>query len=371
MFAALAANAKTSGDPPEVALAEEARALLSMSHHEAGFGSTKECKLVWKQPKPKKGQKTPPQPVQVQVCTSVPWFNVTLAVKRGTEPFKVIKVNGDDGSSKSQNFETGYYVNHLGQGNGVNTEFFVKAPSGYCVFAIRRWVNQGGKKTEVVYTPYSDCLNTKDVRASGYLYVSKLVEDAKRELNAKGVRSAANPTALVGDRVPTETVIRLAIIEHVDHFRFKKEGIKQPASEALVVYALNRHIAYRYSKSTAGARGLLQFMPKTYASLVKKYPKAELITDFHKAVLNNHNMAKAAILLIDDGMSQLPLPLRQKVFADVSLFEDFSASGYNGGVNRPRTILLAGGDLVRNNRNDENQTYVAKLRALRAHPRLW
>lgn len=354
------AQTRKNGIPSEVALAEEARVLLSKTHHEAGFGIKEVCKLVPQKNKP-----------AIQKCRPVEWFNVSLAIKRGNEPFKVIKVDGTSCVSQAEGFDTFCYVNHLGHTNGANTEFVITKPSGYKVFAIRRWVMQHGAKKEVVYTPYSDAINTADVRANGYLYLSRLIEDAKRELRAKNVRSAANPTALVADRIPTETVIRLAIIEHVDHFRFKKEGIAQPAGEALVIYALNRDLAYRYSKSTAGAQGLLQFIEDTYVRLVAKYPRAELIPTFREGVLNSLNMAKAAVLLLDDGMSQLPLELRQKVFASEKLFEEFSASGYNGGVKRPRTILLAGKDLVAANRNEENRIYVQKMRAIRAHPRLW
>lgn len=355
----------------EVSLAEDARALLALKQNAAGFGKKEVCEMV--QPPMPKGSKPAAQmPPKVRVCKTVDWFNVSLAVKRGSEPMKVIRVDGDTCVSTVEAFKTVCYINHLGMTNGMNTEFAVRSPAGYKVYAIRRWIwsDRGGKHEEV-YSPYNDVFNTAPMRELGQGYIYRLLEAAKADLRAKGVRSNARPAELVADVIPTRTIARLAVIEHVDHVRFYLEGIAQPAKEALVTYALNRDLAYRFSRSSADARGLLQYTRRTYSSIVGRYPSAGLIEDFTEAVKDSRNMAKAALLLADSDLSHVPLTLREKLFKDPDLLDDFVASAYNGGVARPRRLLEKGLDLARHNRNQENKTYVEKMRALRKAKMYW
>lgn len=354
----------------EVVIAEQARSLLSLPQNAAGFGKKQVCHTEKKNLP--KGAKKGTAPQTREVCKMVNWFNVALAVKRGNEPLTIIKADGEECTTRTAGFVTGCWLNHIGKTNGVATEFHIEQPKDYKVYGVRRWVyDSNGKKFEVTYSPYSDELNTQAMRATGHQYLVKLVEGAKRDLRTKGIRSNANPAELVVDRIPTDTIVRLATIEHVDHARFQKEGIQTSAGEVLVTYALNGGLAYSFSKSKMGARGLLQYTRKTYQSIVKKYPNSGLINDFVKATANAHNMAKAALLLADDDLSQVPLVLRVKIFANNGLLEDTIASAYNGGIKRPRGILEKGLDLARDNRNEENRIYVEKIRALRKVGKIW
>ncbi len=66
-----------------------------------------------------------------------------------------------------------------------------------------------------------------------------------------------------------------------------------------MVLGTNKQKAYRCSTSTAGARGLFQFIPKTYKRIVDLYPQAGLDKDFTRGMEDHENAAKATLLLFD------------------------------------------------------------------------
>ena len=327
-----------AGEPEEVRLAAEARRVLSEPEQHAGFGVGT---------KPVRGFT----------------FNVRLAVKRDGESFRTILI------SKDCVPEEGWVVscgrNGSGELNGVNTPYSVKEPAGYKVYALRRVVGaKGGSPREVVYTPFIHEIATPEVKAHGRNYLRSLISLALTDLRMYEVRSRAGDI-FVADHVTVDFLEKLAVIEHIDHDRFAVEKMEDLAGEVYAILAFNREDAYIYAVSRAGARGLFQFMPETYKMLLKKYSEARLEKDFVRGTANPLNSIKKTVLLTDYHISLLPPDLRGTILALPTFYEEYGGASHNGGPGRAIKLLRLGKDLEKENPNNENRIFVAKLRALR------
>lgn len=346
-------------------LAQQAREILSRPSNAAGFVEEQKCFSL----KPEKGKKGKKAPAKQKCTKELKSLDVVLAIRRdGDKDFTLIEAVGSGPNlcvSKTTGFETRCRLSRLGKTNGVNTEFEIERPTGYKVYAIRRVVNDPGGRKEAVYTPYSEKLNTAGVRRAGIAYVESVIDKATRELRAHGVRSLIDPRCLVADLAPKEVIRRLVLIEHIDEDRFRREGFSVLVKEVYTTYGLNQGIAYNYAVSSAKARGMFQIIPKTYQAMRTTYPTAKLKENFIAGTKDHVNAAMAAILLADHDVSLLPKAMRPSIFAG-SGPGDYIASSYNGGPSRPIRILKTGGDLVKNNPNPENKTYVLKMRATSA-----
>jgi len=223
-----------------------------------------------------------------------------------------------------------------GKSNGVNTKFNIIYPEQHIVLAIKRPVRSGNGFKEVVYTPYSDDLDTPAVRKAGIDYLRNVLATAKNDLIRRGVRT------LSGDRfVDDDVALTLAIIEHIDPQKFEsgKYTMERLIHETLVIMGTNTHSAYRYSASKAGARGLFQFIPKTYKRMVSLYPRAGLKKDFIQGMEDHENAAKASFLLFDADMCVLSNGKAESVRAEPDTLGRFLASSYNCGSGRTRTAM--------------------------------
>lgn len=348
---ALAAN--------DVELARQARELLSRPEHAAGFTEAQKCFSL----KSKKGGKHK-APLKMKCVKELKSLDVVLAIKRdGDKTFTAIEAAGSGPNlcvSKTTGFETRCYLNSLGKPNGVNTEFEIEKPKGFKVYAIRRVVNDPKGRREVVYTPYSDKLNLPDVRRSGVAYIDSVIDRALDGLRARQVRSRIDPHRLVADMAPREVIRRLVLIEHIDEDRFRRESFTELVKEVHTTYGLNQNVAYNYSVSSAKARGMFQIIPKTYDAMRRTYPTAKLKENFVAGTTDHVNAAMAAILLADHDLGLIPRGLRQTVLADPG---EYVACSYNRGPSWPIKILKGRGDLVKQNLNSENRTYLLKMRA--------
>ena len=166
----------------------------------------------------------------------------------------------------------GFHVKRT-QDNGVASRFEVTYPENMAILALRTTVRSGvtGIK-EVVYTPYSPEIDTKAVRKAGLDYLTGRIEFARNDLAAKKVRLAEFD---MDDGTPMEVSLVLSIIEHIDPVRFEQYKGNEIAlvHEVLTIIGANTTEAYRYSRSSAGARGLFQLLPGTYRRLQERIPE--------------------------------------------------------------------------------------------------
>jgi hypothetical protein len=246
----------------------------------------------------------------------------------------------------------------------VGHKFLVKTPPGDAVLAIKRVIRSGKSFKEVVYTPFSDEIDTPAMRARGMQILRGLLASAYDDVTKREVRSRAAPHIPLRELVAPEVALKLSLIEHIDPSRARREPIEKLMNEVLVIVAGNGAKAYAYSVSRAKARGLFQFIPRTYAAILRQYPRAGLIPDFVSGMDHHVNAAKASLLLFDSDLLALEKDRRLTLLQDPIALAEYLAVAYNSGSRRAvrayrdGKIHTAGLPL-------ETVDYVGKLRKVR------
>jgi hypothetical protein len=226
--------------------------------------------------------------------------------------------------------------------NGVGSRFKIRYPENMALLALRTTVRaETTGHEEVVYTPYSPEIDTWVVREAGLNYLKEQIESARADLDDKNV-NLKGFDILSEDFTATELSLVLSIIEHIDPARFENAppgGETALVHEVLTIIGANTVNAYAYSKSSAGARGLFQFIPGTYEKMLRKYPQAGLHRDFVAGTKNHVNAAKASILLFDSDLGDLPGEYLHAISRDVESIGRYLAAAYNCGSKRVERSL--------------------------------
>ncbi|MCL5666734.1 MAG: hypothetical protein M1383_03115 [Patescibacteria group bacterium] len=348
----------------------------ALESQEAGF-KVQEKKVLLKPKGGKKGQKRKPQYKMVPSLH----YNVLLAVtdtKLHPKEVEFVKVD-----EKGMPSTPGFQISK-GMPLGVGTKYEVATPANHVVLAIKRALPIAGNYEEVIYTPYSENLDTPIIRKEGYDYLVKNLIAARNQLKEKGVKSKAFHDKLVADVMPMDVALKLCMIEHIDPFIFKRQAAElaketnlgkgdaerevmgDMANQALTVVGANREWSFVYAYSKAGAGGLFQFIPSTYQAVRERYPKAGLRKDFREGMDDHVNGAKASLLLFDSDLSFTNSDHRQFLLKNPQALGMYLASCYNGGA--PRTvqaIMEHKGEWV-NYVLTETQMYIDKFNALSA-----
>ena len=183
--------------------------------------------------------------------------------------------------------------------NGVNTAVTVFDEKNRSLlplvveFPIER---RGVFREMAYYTSAHPALLSSDIAKAGQIYVNSMVDLAAKRLREKGV---AIPQNIV------EVAKRLCIVEHVDHDRFRNENRIALFEEIYSLYALNLLDTYRYSVSSAGAGGMVQMIPWTYALMRQRHPGVGLNPDFVAGMRNHGNALEAMLLYMQDTWGDL------------------------------------------------------------------
>jgi hypothetical protein len=94
---------------------------------------------------------------------------------------------------------------------------------------------------------------------------------------------------------------------------------------------LNEGQTYRYSVSSAGAGGMVQMIPSTYAMIRRLYPNVGLIPDFVEGMRNHVNASQAMLLYMQ--MTWNDLAVNSSVVAamtsGIANQKQLMAAGYN------------------------------------------
>jgi len=249
-------------------------------------------------------------------------FVWTLAVGQKTGPLTVVRM--DETGKNDRGFVITWPVD-----NFINTHFHVASPEDYIVFAQRRPVRVKDGYQEAVYTAYSPELDTKTMRDAGMDFLRHLQRLAYDHIKDQDVRSRVAPNVTVAQNIPTSMVLRLMITEHIDPLHMRYVGIEQCIHEILVTIAANRGHAYAYSRSSAGALGLPQFMEDSYEMVRTDYPKALLEPNFELGMSDLPNAVLASVLLLDLELTNLPRDYLKRFTESSQQFAAFLAAGYN------------------------------------------
>lgn len=213
--------------------------------------------------------------------------------------------------------------------------------------AVQTWLNKQLVYTTrpTVYVPYSNEFYRPDVLASGSNYLSRVIKEAFDDLSAKQVLSRAFPGRPLAEVVDPYLIKSIAIIEHLNYQSLAKDEEPEGAVGAfLVKLALNQEEAFGEVVSSAGARGLVQFIPSTYALTVRNRPDIGLIPDFKSGMSDHKNAVKAEVAYLDQALAEMPDGLKKLYASDSARAAEFLAAAYNGGPARVRTAYNAWGD---------------------------
>jgi hypothetical protein len=223
--------------------------------------------------------------------------------------------------------------------NGVNTAVTVFDDKNRSLlplvveFPIER---RGVFREMAYYTSAHPALLSPELMKTGQNYVNSMVDLAARRLKERG-----NPIApsLV------EIAKRLCIVEHVDHDRYRNDNRIALFEEIYTLYALNELETYRYSVSSAGAGGMVQMIPWTYALMRQRHPGVGLNPDFVAGMRNHGNALEAMLLYMQDTWNDLSADedVQSALAAKHATITELVAAGYNSNAAKiPGYIRRAG-----------------------------
>jgi hypothetical protein len=216
------------------------------------------------------------------------------------------------------------------------------------------------------YVPYNSELYSVETLAAGSDYLSALIAGAFAELDQKGIISRAFPGQPLTSVIDPYLIKSIAVIEHADGQIYEDDNSEEALGRFLVKLALNQENALGTATSSAGARGMVQFIPSTYKLMVTKRPDLGLIADFTKGMADHDNAIKAEAAYLDMILADLPQEIRDKYLLDRGSAAPYIAAGYNGGSVRVKKAIVAWGDAwnkkhSKNSLKKETINYVVKL----------
>ena len=247
--------------------------------------------------------------------------------------------------------------------NGVNTAVIVSDAAtrkSLYPLMVRYPIERSGNVQQAYYVSAHPALVSEELAESGKTYVSSMLNQAAQSLAADGVYI---PADLI------EVAAHLVIVEHTDHKRFREENRAEISAEVLSLYALNRGDTYRYSVSSAGAGGMIQMIPKTYAAIRQQHPNVSLHSDFVRGMQDHANALKAQLLYINDTWKFLQSQdeVKQALSSGTATKIELLAAGYNSNPYRLPGYLADGGNGWRSLIPAETQMYLSIYQSVDSH----
>jgi hypothetical protein len=238
--------------------------------------------------------------------------------------------------------------------NGTNTPIQVVDSNGVAQLPlmVQYPVEKGGRYVETAYYMSTHPgLVTPEVVGAGKLYVHNVIEIARERLKQKGYTIPAGIADIAE---------RLATVEHVDHDRFRKEYHKKIYDDIFALYALNEGQTYRYSVSSAGAGGMVQMIPSTYAMIRRLYPNVGLMPDFVEGMRNHVNATQAMLLYMQMTWNDLATnsSVVDAMASGIATQKQLMAAGYNSNPAKLGGYINRGGANWTNLIPRETQIYL-------------
>lgn len=285
-----------------------------------------------------------------------------------TGQMNVLSIDKDSFLTKGGDYQM---VSNLGanlrvrivRANGVNTSVIVSdAATRRALYPlmVRYPIEKSGNVQQAFYVSAHPALVSEELAASGKTYVSNMLNQAAQSLAADGVHI---PADLI------EVASHLVIVEHTDHKRFREEDRADIYPEVLSLYALNRGDTYRYSVSSAGAGGMIQMIPRTYAAIREQHQNVTLEPDFVSGMQNHANALKAMLLYINDTWKFLQSQdeVKQALSSGTATKIELLAAGYNSNPYRLPSYLANGGSGWRSLIPAETQMYLSIYQSVDSH----
>ncbi|MEP6947518.1 MAG: hypothetical protein ABJA02_16485 [Acidobacteriota bacterium] len=224
--------------------------------------------------------------------------------------------------------------------NGVNTPVSITDDNGQpqLPLLIQYPVEKNGRFVETAYYMSTHPgIVTPEVVSAGRFYVHNVIEIARDRLRERGI-SIQPKVADIAER--------LATVEHVDHLRFRTEFQPNIYNDIFTLYALNEGQTYRYSISSAGAGGMVQMIPSTYAMIRSRYTSVGLMPDFVEGMRNHVNATEAMLLYMQmtwNDLSASPT-ITGAIQSGIATQEHLMAAGYNSNPAKLAGYINRGAD---------------------------
>jgi len=238
--------------------------------------------------------------------------------------------------------------------NGVNTPVMIidAENKAHLPLLVQYPVERNGAYLETAYyISTHPGIVTPEVAGAGKIYIRNTIDTARENLRKKGV--------FISPQV-TDVAERLAVVEHVDHLRFRTEYHPTIYNDIYALFALNEGQTYRYSVSSAGAGGMVQMIPWTYNMIRSRYYSVGLMPDFVEGMRNHTNAAQAMLLYMQMTWSDLISnetvynALENKIATPAELM----SAGYNSNPAKLPGYIKRGGANWRNLIPRETQIYL-------------
>jgi hypothetical protein len=245
---------------------------------------------------------------------------------------------------------------HVVRANGVNTAVTVTdVATGHPLIPliVQFPIVKGGAVSEMAYyTSAHPALLSPRVTEAGQTYVRRMLDAAAERLAQNGVKVPADIVDIAE---------HLCIVEHTDHKRFMNEDRTLLFPEILSLYALNQGNTYRYSVSSAGAGGMIQMIPRTYAAIREQHAAVSLEADFVDGMRNHNNALEAMLLYMNDTWNNLnqSSEVQEALRSGIATKPELMAAGYNSNPMKLPSYLKNGGDQWRTLIPSETQMYLA------------
>jgi len=238
--------------------------------------------------------------------------------------------------------------------NGVNTPVMIidADNKAHLPLLVQYPVERDGSYYETAfYISTHPGIVTPEVVGAGKIYIRNIIDTARENLRKKGV--------FISPQV-TDVAERLAIVEHVDHLRFRTEYHPNIYNDVYALFALNEGQTYRYSVSSAGAGGMAQMIPWTYSMIRSRYYQVGLMPDFVEGMRNHTNAAQAMLLYMQMTWSDLISneTVYNAVADKLATPAELMSAGYNSNPAKLPGYIKRGGANWRNLIPRETQIYL-------------
>lgn len=225
------------------------------------------------------------------------------------------------------------------RGNGVNTPVMVfdMYNRAHLPLIVQYPIEKFGRFQEMAYyvSTHPGIVTAENVNA-GRSYLANVLDAAREKLRKKGI--------FIQPKV-VDIAERLALVEHVDHLRFRTENHPKIYNDVYTLYALNEGQTYRYSVSSAGAGGMVQMIPSTYRMIRSRYYQVGLDPDFVSGMRDHQNAAQAMLLYMQMTWNDLlsNSTVRDAMDQRIATQEQLMAAGYNSNPSRLPGYIKRGG----------------------------
>lgn len=238
--------------------------------------------------------------------------------------------------------------------NYVNTAVVISDAKGRQLtpLVVEYPIEKFGRFREMAYyTSAHPALITPELSKRGQHYVRTMLDLASKRLKEKG--------KIIAPEI-VDIAERLCVVEHTDHDRFRREDHATIYREVYALFALNELDTYRYSVSSAGAGGMVQMIPSTYAMIRRLHPGVGLNPDFVLGMRNHGNALEAMLLHMQDNWNDLALnaDVLDAMRNNYATQTELVAAGYNSNSARLPGYIRRGGSSWRNLIPRETQMYL-------------